>query len=265
MDQESAQSLHRRGSKASRASGNSVVKYEPFAPDEQFQTREIPTINIDPSQTPDYHEGKEEPIQDAEEDPNDPLYEANDGVLRPRFTTDTFDSSYTNTRTNTYDQVNTNDDSYLYRGSVDRREETDNIVPDRLNDKIPSSRPNVDYQDKLWTQIDVLDDVKRMSEQTTVDNNSFFNVEHSKAINELRLAQVELLSTIKNSEKLVDSNFDHTEIWDSKNIEGIRDKLYNKEYFDSIANSVDKVKDRLDNVGQSMKKIDELTKDIWQD
>lgn len=260
MEQESGQSLHRRGSKAS---GNSVVKYEPFTPEPQFQTREIPTINIDPSQTPDNDELEDE--EEEEMDVNDPLNENEDAVLRPRFTTDTFDSSYTNTGTNTYDPVATNDDSYLYRGSVDRRDETDNLVPDRLNDKIPSSRPNVDYQDKLWTQIDVLDDVKRMSEQTTMDNNSFFNSEHSKAINELRLAQVELLSTIRNSEKLVDSNFDHTEIWDSKNIEGIRDKLYNKEYFDSIANSVDKVKDRLDNVGQSMKKIDELTKDIWQD
>lgn len=138
------------------------------------------------------------------------------------------------------------------------------MVPNRLNDKIPSSRPNVDYQDKLWTQIDVLDDVKRMSEQVSMDNDSFFNAEHSKAINELRLSQVELLTTIKNSEKLVDQNFDHSEIWDSKDIEDVRDKLYNKEYFDSIASSVDKVRDRLDNVGKSMKKIDELTRDIWQ-
>lgn len=241
MEQET-NSIHRRGSKTSQ---KSVVTYEPFS------TREIPTISVD--------QGTEELKEEEEDEDHD--------SLRPRFTTDTYGSSYTNTRTNTFDPVGTNQDSYLYGRSDSREEEQQEanvMVPNRLNDKIPSSRPNADYQDKLWTQIDVLDDVKRMSEQVSMDNDSFFNAEHSKAINELRLSQVELLTTIKNSEKLVDQNFDHSEIWDSKDIEDVRDKLYNKEYFDSIASSVDKVRDRLDNVGKSMKKIDELTRDIWQ-
>lgn len=251
MDQETEYNIPRRGSKAS---GTSVVNYEPFNQVQtQEESREVPTISVD---------------QDTEElrEQIDEGNETDSPSLRPRFTTDTFESSYSNTRTNTFDPVGTNDDSYLYGGgSADRRDqEVLSVVPNRLNDKIPSSRPNVDYQDKLWTQIDVLDDVKRMSEQVKMDNNSFFNAEHSKAINELRLAQVELLSTIKNSERLVDANFDHKQIWDSTDIEDIRDKLYNKEYFDSIATGVDKVKDRLDDVGQSMKKIDELTRDIWQ-
>lgn len=252
MSEEQSQGLHRRGSKAS---GKSVVTYEPFTTPDQSRTREIPTISVDQGDDEQHHHHQD---GNGAQDNDLPF-------IRPKFTTETFGSSYSNSRTNTYEPQMTNEDSYLYRGeSTDGADEGDNIVPNRLNDKVPSARPNVDYQDKLWTQIDVLDDVRRMGEQTTMDNNSFFNAEHSKAIDELRVAQVQLLSTIKESEKLVDTNFDHKQIWDSTDIEGVREMLYNKEYFDSIANSIDKVKDRLDSVGHSMKKIDGLTRDIWQ-
>ncbi|CCH44705.1 hypothetical protein BN7_4273 [Wickerhamomyces ciferrii] len=273
------QSVRRRPSKAS-TSAKSVIAYEPFEASEnqnenQSQiTRGIPTISIeqDQEQEQDYEEGEDVQRRD-EVDYDD--YGDDGSIIYPRITKEgTYeDSYYTNTRTNTFDPINTNDDSYLYRGTSsqinDMRLKKSNtqtgngVTPDRLNDKVPSARPNVDYQDRLWTQIDVLDDVKKMSEQTSIDNDSFFNAKHGKALDELRLAQIELLSTIRNSEKLIDLNIDHQDIWNSQNIDGIRDKMYNKKYFDTISTSVDKVNNSLDSVGKSMKTLDEMSKDIW--
>ncbi|CDR42604.1 CYFA0S10e00166g1_1 [Cyberlindnera fabianii] len=128
--------------------------------------------------------------------------------------------------------------------------------PDRLNDKVPRARPAVDYQDMLWTQIDILDDVRRMADQTSTDG-SFFSAEHARALNELRDTQYALLNDLKACEKVLDSSDDHKVIWDSTDIESVRDRLYNREYFDGVKTGLEKVKTRLEDVGESMRKIDD--------
>lgn len=129
-------------------------------------------------------------------------------------------------------------------------------VPNRLNDHVPRAKPPVDYQDMLWTQIDILDDVRRMAQQTSTDG-SFFSAEHARAVAELRGSQTALLNDLKSCEKVLDSTDDHKVIWDSKDIESVRERLYNREYFDKVRTGLENVKRSLGEVTESMKKIED--------
>lgn len=127
----------------------------------------------------------------------------------------------------------------------------------KLSDKVPSVKPNVDYQDKLWTQIDVLDDVKKMGEQVAEDG-SFFTEEHNNSLRQLRHAQLELLRTIEASDKVVDANVDHRVVWDCDDLESVRERLYNSEYLGELSKNISVVKDRLDQLDTLMKSVDDF-------
>ena len=58
-------------------------------------------------------------------------------------------------------------------------------------DKIPSAKPSVTYLDKLWTQIDVLDDVKRMADEVRAKG-SFFDERFTKEMEKLKILQDKL-------------------------------------------------------------------------
>lgn len=55
----------------------------------------------------------------------------------------------------------------------------------------------VDQQDKLWTQIDVLDDVRQMASQRNEDN-----LERKQKWEELRKKQVKLVELMKQREEI---------------------------------------------------------------
>lgn len=65
----------------------------------------------------------------------------------------------------------------------------------RLTDNVPTARPSVHYADKLWTQIDVLDDVKNMSNQVKL-RESFFNDDFNEELNRLKASQNKLLAVL---------------------------------------------------------------------
>lgn len=62
-------------------------------------------------------------------------------------------------------------------------------------DKIPATKPTVTYLDKLWTQIDVLDDVKNMANEVRTKG-SFFNDKFNQELDKLKALQEKLLSTM---------------------------------------------------------------------
>ncbi|SCU88051.1 LAFA_0E10418g1_1 [Lachancea sp. 'fantastica'] len=64
----------------------------------------------------------------------------------------------------------------------------------RQTDQIEAT-PNVDYQDRLWTQIDVLDDVRRMAREK--DTSDGFPAGFEPQLKQLREAHVKLLNTMK--------------------------------------------------------------------
>jgi chromatin segregation and condensation protein Rec8/ScpA/Scc1 (kleisin family) len=57
--------------------------------------------------------------------------------------------------------------------------------------EVPSVNPIVDAHDRLWSEIDVLDDVAEMANQTK-QSKSFFGQAHAESIEKLRNAQTEL-------------------------------------------------------------------------
>ncbi|SCU94962.1 LANO_0E08812g1_1 [Lachancea nothofagi CBS 11611] len=81
--------------------------------------------------------------------------------------------------------------------SVDLDPEVPSLPPIRTlprQTEQTEARPQVDYQDKLWTQIDVLDDVRRMArEQDAYDG---FPPGFESQLKELREAHITLLHTM---------------------------------------------------------------------
>lgn len=169
----------------------------------------------------------------------------------------------------------------------------------RTLDKIPSTKPSITYLDKLWTQIDVLDDVKAMSEQVK-EKGSFFDDDFNTHLNKLKQLQEKLLESMAGqlfnntnnferqkeryraatnilerddeNESRKESRFDdlrHGSQQDRfKSTYGDKRKpnkntLYNKENFNEINRYVNEVKDNLDEVGRSMKHFEDTTRDLW--
>lgn len=62
-------------------------------------------------------------------------------------------------------------------------------------DQIPTARASVAMLDKLWTQIDVLDDVKTMAEAVN-NHGSFFTEEFSTSLRQMKTSQRNLLDKI---------------------------------------------------------------------
>lgn len=62
-------------------------------------------------------------------------------------------------------------------------------------DQIPTARASVAMLDKLWTQIDVLDDVKAMAEAVN-EHGSFFTEEFSSSLRQMKESQKALLDKV---------------------------------------------------------------------
>jgi hypothetical protein len=65
---------------------------------------------------------------------------------------------------------------------------------------IPSVRPVVDAHDRLWAEMDVLDDAAELARQVKT-NGSFFGPAHAEALANLRNAQIELAQMTAEAEK----------------------------------------------------------------
>ncbi len=102
----------------------------------------------------------------------------------------------------------------LRSASGDTTHETDVQPADTFHqtDQIPSVRPLVDSQDKLWTEINVLDDVREMSNDARVTG-SCFNKEYANSVAKLRKAQVELARVTAQCERKADSD-EVRQVWE---------------------------------------------------
>lgn len=174
--------------------------------------------------------------------------------------------------------------------------DSNDIQSIKTTDRIPPAKPSVTYLDKLWTQIDVLDDVKNMSDQVRLKG-SFFNDKFNEELKELKQLQNRLFevmskqhfssysdkdyqkqlyklnvatpnaSTPQLLKKITDEgtnpvNEKLTEFFEN-DAQDLKHLLYKKKNFDAITHYVEDIKASLDNVGESMKKFDESTRDLW--
>lgn len=163
-------------------------------------------------------------------------------------------------------------------------------------DRLPTAKPSVTYLDKLWTQIDVLDDVKNMSNQVRLKG-TFFNDKFNEELEKLKSLQNKLFEVMSNqhfksysdkdyqkqlyklnvatpnastpqllnqiSEKERNPQNERLTEFFANDVEDLKHLLYKKQNFDEISQYVEDVRVNLDNVGQSMKKFDESTRDLW--
>lgn len=162
----------------------------------------------------------------------------------------------------------------------------------RTLDKIPSSKASITYLDKLWTQIDVLDDVRTMSQQIR-EKGSFYNDKFNEELNRLKLSQEKLLDIMANQQNkpittdkkrvkmpaastlmMLNDNSDASEDEDEdrKRDEKVREFLgkkkgdkiiYKKQNFDEMNVYVNEVKQSLQEVSESMKNFDDTTRELW--
>ncbi|ODQ82761.1 hypothetical protein BABINDRAFT_159274 [Babjeviella inositovora NRRL Y-12698] len=135
-----------------------------------------------------------------------------------------------------------------------------------------STKPAVTYQDKLWTQIDILDDVKELSKQMNDNSGTFSfkgNPEFNKSLDALSQAQRKLLDTMtKNADTLL-AKPDDDAIWEIQDLEAIKRKLFNyginSQYQLDIKGCVDDIRNNLTEVNKSIEKIDQTSRDIWNE
>lgn len=152
----------------------------------------------------------------------------------------------------------------------------------RTIDVIPSAKPNVTYADKLWTQIDVLDDVRNMANEVK-QKGSFFSDDFNNKLDNLKLSQQKLLDTMykqhytnmklhEQSVYKVDKNLgDNLTDKEEKqklldeffNEKIVRESMYKKQNFDEMHDFIDEIKQDLVEVGDSMNEFDATVSSSW--
>ncbi|KAG7192720.1 uncharacterized protein KQ657_001503 [Scheffersomyces spartinae] len=171
-------------------------------------------------------------------------------------------------------------------GSKDRREGTGTVTDDVLSltstlDRIRTAKPNATYADNLWTQIDVLDDVKHMSDEVR-SKGTFFNDKFTEELAQLKKTQNRLIETmIAENDKGIDltgssrpagvpatgdinaDSGDNIEDFFNGNLREQQELLHRRHNFDGIKRFVDDVEDHLASVGKAMREFDDSTKDHW--
>lgn len=109
-------------------------------------------------------------------------------------------------------------------------------------------RRRVDTHDKLWAEIDILNEVQRISQLTQSDK-GFFGKAHSEAVNQLRQSQINLARALSN----IDKRMDKYEIAEAGDIDTIKRTLFNPEHFEQVNQNVEQSFIKLQAVGNAMK------------
>ncbi|EDK36868.2 hypothetical protein PGUG_00966 [Meyerozyma guilliermondii ATCC 6260] len=142
----------------------------------------------------------------------------------------------------------------------------------RTLDHIPSAKPSVSYSDKLWTQIDVLDDVRKMASDVR-ERGSFFNEKFNSELEAMKTSQDRLIDIMASQD--FDSNLQQERFRVEPNTTDKLDSslfsffdnegqdrqhvLYKKENFDEMNNYVHDIKVQLQRVGEAMEDFNGVT------
>lgn len=157
-------------------------------------------------------------------------------------------------------------------------------------DQISTARPAVTMLDKLWTQIDVLDDVRSMAQEVQ-EKGSFLGAEFNARLQAMKEAQLKLLELMKKQELLseqarqtradlreeqVQGPFKQEDIERDLEIKQKRMQDFffsqgnnenstkqRKREFEELNDHVLDVRSNLDQVARSMADFEDATKDLW--
>lgn len=78
---------------------------------------------------------------------------------------------------------------------------------------IPSVKPVVDDHDRLWAEIDILNETESIAQQAAL-NKSFFGKDHAEALGELRKAQTELVRAMALGDKRMGLEQQYQNLWE---------------------------------------------------
>lgn len=159
----------------------------------------------------------------------------------------------------------------------------------RTLDQLSTAQASVTMLDKLWTQIDVLDDVKNMARDVK-ERGSYFSEDFSKSLGLVKESQLRLLEVMNRHHVLSETSRQQQKAQHSQKVEvlggmdeeGIKkdsemkrqkmhDFFYGKDDadgaqrrdFDELNEYVRDVHDRLADVGENMKNFDDVTRQLW--
>lgn len=139
--------------------------------------------------------------------------------------------------------------------------ETDGADHDPSLDSIGPDHPVVDQHDRMWAEVDVLDDAQKLASQVKTSG-SFFGPAHAQALENLRRGQIEL------AQKTADVEAHRTrqefnDLWENGDIGTLRKVLFDDRHFDQISADVQSTVERLDQVSALMRAVDEQSRELW--
>lgn len=158
----------------------------------------------------------------------------------------------------------------------------------RTVDQLSTARASVTMLDKLWTQIDVLDDVKKMAHEVQ-ERGSFISEDFSEKLIQMKEAQQRLLDVLGRNHELSEKNRqDMKQQLEQGPVERMEEEAIRKDNeakqkkmhdfffgaerentdeetkdFEELNDYVDDVRESLAAVAKSMAKFDDTTKDLW--
>lgn len=161
---------------------------------------------------------------------------------------------------------------------------------DTSMDQVSTARPSVNMLDKLWTQIDVLDDVRTMAQEVQ-EKGSFLGEDFTQKLQAMKNAQLRLLETMKKQEQISEESRQAQARMRGQHVGGQLEKediardleLKQKKMqdfffghdnvgsdskqrmkeFEKLNAHVAEVRSRLDEVAASMAEFEDTTKDLW--
>lgn len=124
-----------------------------------------------------------------------------------------------------------------------------------------TNQPIVDQHDRMWAEVDVLDDAQKLANQVKVTG-SFFGPAHAEALENLRQGQIELAHKTADVEAHKNQQ-QFNELWQNGDITSLRRVLFDERYFDQVTADVKSCVERLDQVSTLMRAVDEQSKELW--
>ncbi|KAK9451649.1 uncharacterized protein V1518DRAFT_409151 [Limtongia smithiae] len=128
------------------------------------------------------------------------------------------------------------------------------------------ARPVVDLHDAIWADLDIMDDIESVSQEVS-DEGNFFGASHVAALADLQATQIELATAMENNEASIGS-IDQSKLWDLNNqadatsLDDIS-TVFRVVSFDSVQQIVDNAMLKLDKVVDTMKVLENQSKDLW--
>lgn len=127
--------------------------------------------------------------------------------------------------------------------------QSNNSDPNLL-DRVSQARPTVDTHDRLWAQMEMLNDDIDLA-HTVQRRRGFLATEQAEALSELKQIQIELAQELTHEENHAGLD-SYRDLWKVKDPDVLRTRLFNNRYFDLLDESVLRTAAKLDDIAEML-------------